>query len=229
MAVAISMSPSLAMPRLRKAPHRQQLASTLPAPCPQSAAMHRHEGDGLPPTCQRTQQGPCIPQVGGELARSIAEFEQQSQMTLMHRFNKAADLLDQVLQVRSCSAQWPGTQCSVPPAEATGWFWIQPTLQWCMVQGLACAAGVRRPAHLLHRICRARCCRRGGRQRRWPPSSCGCATAPAGSSPGSATTTRSRASWARHSLASRTPLLRCLSLSLLLRHCPYLQINARCV
>ena len=38
--------------------------------------------------------------LGGELARTIADFEQQDQMTLMHRFNKAADLLDQVQQVR---------------------------------------------------------------------------------------------------------------------------------
>jgi len=37
--------------------------------------------------------------VGGELARHIVDFEQSDQMTLMHRFNKAADLLDQVQQV----------------------------------------------------------------------------------------------------------------------------------
>jgi hypothetical protein len=64
------------------------------------------------------QQRHCTLQVGGELARSIVDFEQQSQMTLMHRFNKAADLLDQVLQVRSSSPQWPGTQCQAPNSTA---------------------------------------------------------------------------------------------------------------
>lgn len=33
------------------------------------------------------------------LSRAIVETEEQSQMTLMHRFNKAADLLDQVMKV----------------------------------------------------------------------------------------------------------------------------------
>ncbi len=33
-----------------------------------------------------------------ELARVIVDFEQSDQMTLMHRFNKASDLLDQVQQ-----------------------------------------------------------------------------------------------------------------------------------
>jgi hypothetical protein len=70
-------------------------------------------------------------QVGGELARSIADFEQQSQMTLMHRFNKAADLLDQVLQVCSSSPQHPGTQRRTPCITRSWWFCTQPAIQWC--------------------------------------------------------------------------------------------------
>ena len=37
--------------------------------------------------------------VEGELARQIVEAEGSNEWTLMHRFNKAADLLDQALRV----------------------------------------------------------------------------------------------------------------------------------
>ena len=40
------------------------------------------------------------PAASDALSRAIVETEEQSQMTLMHRFNKAADLLDQVMKVR---------------------------------------------------------------------------------------------------------------------------------
>ena len=39
--------------------------------------------------------------VEGEIARQIVEAEDSSAWTLMHRFNKAADLLDQALRVRT--------------------------------------------------------------------------------------------------------------------------------
>ena len=83
------------------------------------------------------QQLPYTLQVGGELARSIADFEQQSQMTLMHRFNKAADLLDQVLQVRIAS---PSTfQHPMLSARYNRWLlsWARLALQGCNVQVLA--------------------------------------------------------------------------------------------
>ena len=41
------------------------------------------------------------PAAADALSRAIIETEEQSQMTLMHRFNKAADLLDQVMKVRA--------------------------------------------------------------------------------------------------------------------------------
>ena len=96
--------------------------------------MCRHQGhvcfpsDHLPASAQPDLS---TLQVGGELARSIAEFEQQSQMTLMHRFNKAADLLDQVLQVCCSSPQHPGTQRRMPYTMGSCWSCTQPAIQWC--------------------------------------------------------------------------------------------------
>ncbi len=52
-----------------------------------------------------------------ELARVIVDFEQSEQMTLMHRFNKACDLLDQVQQARRSPP--PPPSCALHPGVRT--------------------------------------------------------------------------------------------------------------
>jgi hypothetical protein len=109
--------------------------------------------------------------------------------TLMHRFNKATDLLEDVMNVGGwavphCTAPAPVLLCSLAPSFSVS----HPALHCngLLVHSPACLA----IDVLVPRACLP-ACRAGSRTRpaHWPASTSGCATAPSASSPGSATTT----------------------------------------
>lgn len=54
----------------------------------------------LPGTTGKSDSSGELLSSDNELVRQIAEAEQSGQWTLMHRFNRAADLLEQALSVR---------------------------------------------------------------------------------------------------------------------------------
>lgn len=189
-----------------------------------------------------------------DLSRTIVDCEvNSSAWTLMHRYNKATELLDSVLNVSflkhaiPCSGNmeqavynlvmlcmcWSLARHSMPcnysrvVLQAYLYSLLTPQVSSPRHAVVATASYISNCCEKSHssilkqhqdqlaaqcdgnRVWTAAC--RGVQMRlreQWPPSLCGCATAQPATSLGSATTTRSHASWARHRPSSPTRLLR---------------------
>lgn len=136
------------------------------------------------------QTRPALVRPGPTCSRIIVDCEVNTgAWTLMHRFNKASELLGDAMSVSRVGIE-QDSGCAAGCVQRRSGF------SAAVMLAVACPMRADCLAHSwLRPLSPPDLCRAAGRTwtARWPASTCGCGTAPSASSPGSVTTTRRRA------------------------------------